>query len=219
MTTGRLPPHTARSSPPQIDDPAPSAPLIDVIDARAHCPNRVPGRLVVDDEKRLGVQLLEPAPAIQVGSRLVLRCPQRRMSGLVTDRTQQRITVELLRVYRTEQRTWPRVAGNVRCLCRFEKSWTWPERVIDVSVGGVAFVTKKSASLGEPVTILLSLPLASGPWRLRGRVVRVAGAGDESRVAVEFVELPEAARIRLMRYSSELLSVDQLGAAATPPPS
>ncbi|MGK0362045.1 MAG: hypothetical protein ACI9U2_004365 [Bradymonadia bacterium] len=215
MTAGRMP--------PQLDQPAPSAPLIDVIDARARCPNRVPGRLVLDEEKRLGVELLEPAPAIQVGSRLVLRCPQRRMSGLVTDRTQRRITVELLRVYRTEQRTWPRVAGNVRCLCRFEKSWTWPERVIDVSVGGVAFVTKKSASLGEPVTILLSLPLASGPWRLRGRVVRVAGVGDVNCVAVEFVDLPEAARVRLVRYGSEQLSDEQRSdeqrsAEATPPP-
>ena len=197
---------TARPAAPPIDDGPPAAPLIDVIDARAHCPNRVPGRLLVDDESLLGVELMEPAPTIQVGSRLVLRCPQRRMSGVVVDRTGQRVTIELLRVYRTEQRTWPRVTGNVRCLCRFDRSWIWPERVIDVSVGGVAFVTKSDPKPGTAVTIMLSLPMTSGPWRLRGQVVRVVRDGDANRVAVEFVDLPEAARTRLMRYSSELLT-------------
>lgn len=199
---------TARPIPPQIAESLSSAPLVDVIDARAHCPNRVPGRLIVDDDKCLEVHLLDPAPTIQVGSRLVLRCPQRRMSGVVVDRTHQRIVIDLLRVYRTEQRTWPRVAGNVRCLCRFDKSWTWPEKVIDVSVGGVAFISKASATRGEAVTIMLSLPLSTGPWRLRGQVVRVVPEGDVSRIAVEFVDLPEAARTRLIRYSTECLSPD-----------
>lgn len=198
---------TARPDSPPIDDaPSPSSPLVDVIDARAHCPNRVPGRLLSDDDTQLEVQLMDPAPTIQVGSRLVLRCPQRRISGVVTDRTHQRIAVELLRVYRTEQRSWPRVSGDVRCLCRFDKTWTWPQKVIDVSVGGVAFVSKAVAAPGESVTIMLSLPMGSGPWRLRGEVVRVITDGDTSSIAVEFVELPEAARARLMRYSSECLT-------------
>jgi hypothetical protein len=181
-------------------------PRVDLLDMRGTSIVCITGRLLTHDLRRVEVALLEAGPTLQVGTRLVLRWPEGRLTGIIVHRTEHIVTIDVRKVHRVDQRTFPRVSGGMRCMCRFGAEWSWPRRLIDLSVGGVLLVTSARVKVEDPVVIMLGLHDDPGPWRLRGRVVRVRPQGADSRVGIAFEELTQAARHALLRHCNTWLS-------------
>lgn len=190
---------------PDVDS---THPRVDLIDMRGSSALHFPGRLLSQDARRAEVALLAPAPELSVGARLVLRWITGRLTAILVGRDANIITLEVRKVHRTDQRTYPRVSGGIRCLCRFGSHWSWPRQVIDISVGGISIVTTAHVELADPVVVMLGLEADPGPWRLRGRAVRVQPQGEHTRVGVEFDGLTEAAQAALIRHCTDWLDAE-----------
>jgi c-di-GMP-binding flagellar brake protein YcgR len=93
----------------------------------------------------------------------------------------------------------------------------WPARILstsgrivnvtvcDVSEGGVGLLGQASLPLGSVFDVTLSVPLPKEPNRTQAvaakvRVMFASPVGPNSRIGVQFVELPMAARVAIRTY-------------------
>ena len=103
-----------------------------------------------------------------------------------------------LRLHRRARAAWPArlldKAGHVLCAT-----------VCDVSEGGVGLIGQATLPLGTVLDITLSVPHPKEPGRTQAvrahvRVMFASFVGTQSRIGLQFVELPMPARIAIRSY-------------------
>lgn len=109
--------------------------------------------------------------------------------GTTTARRAERLQHELLVAYRT-------VDG-------FISDWA-----VNISRGGIFINTRKPLAVGTVVRLIISLPDASFPFDLTGRVARINAVNNPSNLVpgmgVEFVDVDEAKRGRIADFVERL---------------